>query len=222
MTRRWTRLIAGCSTGASVAAALLMMPGCNIVGPAFYFIHGPEKTPALYTLDPMRSVVVFVDDRSNKLPRRDLRIRMAEATQQTLAADKASNDIIDARGAFTATSQDKYGKPLTIAEIGKAVNAQTVIYTVIDEFSLSPDGQAIAPNVTIRVKVVDAETGKRLWPDEPEGHTLSLKSIARSGMAPSTTADLYQLQEKIVVQGGVAVGQLFVEHEAGNSAQQRF
>lgn len=205
-----------CATIASACALLLAGAGCNIVGPAYYFIHGPEKTPAAFTLDPKRSTVVFVDDQNSILPRRSLRMEIAAAATETIQSDKLVEDMIDSRGAIVAATRDRDSEPMSVVAVGRAVKAQVVIYVIVDAFSLSSGGVAYAPMARIRVKVVDAENDHRLWPDPQltEGAPINVNMHEKPGTRPQSAAQVAQAENELAHEVGVTVGELFFEHEA--------
>ncbi|MBX3389690.1 MAG: hypothetical protein KF691_09580 [Phycisphaeraceae bacterium] len=203
---------------ARFAACVLLISsaGCNIVGPAYYFIHGPEKTPAAFTLDPKRSTVVFVDDQNSILPRRSLRMEIAAAATQTIQTEKLVEDMIDSRGAIVAATRDRDSEPMSVVAVGRAVKAQVVIYVTIDAFSLSSGGVAYAPTARVRVKVMDAENDHRLWPDPnlTEGAPLNINMHEKPGARPQSAAQVAQAENELARETGVAVGELFFEHES--------
>ncbi|MGH7245079.1 MAG: hypothetical protein ACREJD_16810 [Phycisphaerales bacterium] len=199
-------------------AGMMLIPvsGCNIVGPAFYFIHGPEKTPASFTLDRKRSTVVFVDDQNSILPRRSLRMEIAAAATELIQSEKLVDDVIDSRSAIIAATRDRDSEPMSVVGVGRAVKANVVIYVAIDAFSLSSSGVAYAPVARVRVKVLDAENDKRLWPAEtlPDGAPLNVNMHEHTGARPSSGAQVAQAESELAKETGVAVAELFFEHEA--------
>jgi len=204
------------SAGAFVAAFMWLIPtpGCNILGPAIYLIHGPEKVPKLYTLDPKRRTVVFIDDRRNQLPRRSLRQVMAEKAQNMLLDERCVEAMIDAKAALAVTARDKATEPMKITEIAKAVQADVIIYATIDQFVLSSDGQSFAPAMAMRVKVVDATNETRLWPEEKNGHNLVLNIPMKQGFVPQNNSDVMKAENESAEVAGLALAQLFFDHEA--------
>lgn len=204
---------------ASSAAAILCTQGCNIAAGAFYIIHGPDqKIPPKYELPPNRPTVVFVDDRNSKLPSRDLREMIAEAAGQTLLESGEVSDLIDPRGALGAAAKDRFGEPMTIAEIGRAVQADVVIYVTVDAFTYSADGTSIAPSSRLRVKVIDSKTEARLWPEEPEGYALGIQSPPKQGTMGTSAAGMFQTRQEAAARAGLGIAQLFSEHIARESA----
>lgn len=202
----------------SVLACSLLLTGagCNIIGPAYYFIHGPEKSPAAFTLDPKRSTVVFVDDQNSVLTRRALRMEIAAAATETIQSEKLVEDMIDSRGAIVAATRDRDSEPMSVVAVGRAVKAQVVIYVIVDAFSLSSGGVAYAPAARVRVKVMDAENDHRLWPEASlaEGAPLNINMHEKPGSRPQSSAQVAQAENELAHEVGVAVGELFFEHEA--------
>jgi hypothetical protein len=209
--RRTTALVLSASLG--LGAACLFLVGCNIAAPVFYFIHGPEKTPKMYDLDPKRTTVVFVDDRSNRVPRRASRLIMAEEAEKVLLSEKAVKDLVSTQSAMAAVGRDAKGQPTPISEIGRAVKAEVVIYATIDEFHLTTDGQTFAPGATFRVRVIDAVHDKRLWPDRPEGQVVKVSLRVQAGELPTSTAGRYAAEDELARQAGTELAWLFVAHE---------
>lgn len=202
-------------TFAALAAAGLVLAGCNIVGPAFYFIHGPEKTKAAYTLDKQRSTVVFVDDQNSVLPRRNLRMEIAASATQTIQEEKLVDDMIDSRGAILAATRDRDSEPMSVVAVGRAVKAEVVIYAIVDRFSLSTDGVSYSPVAAVRVKIVDAANDTRLWPNDtyPDGFPLNVTMFEKARDRPNSAAQIAQAEVELAKETGVAIAELFFSHE---------
>jgi hypothetical protein len=194
---------------------LCSVAGCNIVGPAYYFIHGPEKTPAAFTLDKTRPTVVFVDDQNSVLPRRSIRMEIASSATELIQSEKLVDDMIDSRGAIIAATRDRDSEPMSVVGVGRAVKASVVIYVAVDGFSLTSGGVAYAPVARVRVKVIDAEHDIRLWPPEnlPEGAPLNINMYEKARGRPQSASQVAQAENELAREIGVAVGELFFEHE---------
>lgn len=214
----WTAFAVVVTAVGAGTAALLAMAGCNIVAPAYYIIHGPEKVAAQHELDPERPTVVFIDDRGNRLPRRAMRQTIGEAAQQALLNEKAVVDVIDTRGAMAASSQDRAGQAMSIVDIGKAVKADVVIYATVDAFTMSSDGQSYSPVASLRVKVIDVVADKRVWPAEKEGYPLTLTFPPRTSDVPKNAAELRVAEEEVGELVGLGLAQLFYKYERTQSA----
>jgi hypothetical protein len=199
---------------AAMVGLAALLPSCNIVAPAFYFVHGPEKAKKLYELDKKKTAVVFVDDRSNRVPRRATRIAIGEQAEQTLLKEKAVKDMVSAQSAIQAAGTDREEKPAAITEIGQAVKADIVIYATVDEFTLTRDGQTFAPSATVRVKVIDAAGGKRLWPESATGQVVPVRLSPKTDDLPTSTAGRFAAEDELARQAGMEIAWLFIDHEA--------
>lgn len=213
---RYLRAVVLGSGMALAAAAATVSAGCNILGPALYFAHGPEKTPRVHELSKDRPTVIFIDDRSNKIPRRVLRVTIGEEAERLMLDKKviATGKLISSQSSLAAASQDKFGEPLPVTEIGRAVNAEVVVYAAVDEFTLSPDGQSFIPTVSMRVKVIDAVSEERIWPAEGSGHPVRIRLPIRQGTAPTSIADQMRAEQELARYAGQALAKLFYTHEA--------
>ncbi len=198
-----------------IAAALLALcaAGCNIVGPAYYFIHGPEKTKKLYALDQETTGVVFVDDRQNIVPRRILRTTMAEEAEKTLLKNRVLKDMVSAASALSAAGNDRHGRPIPVTEIGRAVRASTIVYATVDGFTLTPDGTTFAPEASVRVKVLSVEGDQRLWPEDPEGHPIRVRMQVKAKDLPRSVSARYQAEDELARRVGLEIAWLFFNHD---------
>lgn len=193
--------------------AATLFGGCNIAGPILFFAHGPEKTRKLHTLEAERPTVIFIDDRQNHVPRRALRIAMSEEAERLLLSSKTVKDMISGQSALAAAGNDRSGRPAPIAEVGRAVEAEVVIYVTVQEFTLTPDGQTYAPTARLRVKVIDAVNDVRVWPQEAEGYPLSIRAQVQGRDIPSSVTARYRAEEELAKLAGVYIAGLFHDHE---------
>lgn len=199
-----------------------LVAGCNIVGPAMYFIHGPAKTPPQFVLPKDKPAVVFIDDRGNILPNRSTRQRIAHAAETALLGGKAvgKGEIISSDAILSVAAQERFGKPMGIAEIGKAVGASTVIYATVDSFGISPNGQEYAPFATLRVKVIDVETRERIWPTQDrEWAPLSVSISDQGHFVPTSASDRAAAEYKLADQVGLSLARMFIEWVPEDVAQ---
>lgn len=195
------------------ALIALAAGGCNIVAPVAYAIQGPPTIDEVYKLDKERTTVIFIDDRMNRAPRRSLRIAAAEAAEQHLMQKGVlpESRVITTRAIMRVASQEQFGEPKTIAELGRSVGADVVIYVTLDAWSLSPDGVTFAPGVQARVKIIDAANDARLWPGDGAGHPLTA-SLPPQIQGMPTGADREQANTAAAQLLGLRLSQLFYEH----------
>jgi hypothetical protein len=204
--------------GAAMTLAGLACSGCNYLGPAYLLVHGPEKAPAAYQPDKVRPTVVFVDDRANVLARRALRQRIAESAQQTLLKEGVLTNVIEASAALAAAAREPSSAPMEITALGKAVQAEIVIYVTVDSFGLSPDGQTFEPSSSFHVKVIDVNKPEapRVWPPEKEGCPVSTTIKTRNAAAPTGLGERVAMLDTLADKSGVVIAQLFYDHETND------
>ncbi len=206
--------ISALAIGALAAAFMACAAGCNIAGPAFYFLHGPDKTPAVFALDKNRSTVIFIDDRTNRIPSRATRDLIGTTAEESLLAEGVVRDMVQSRKIQTVVARERYGKPMGIAEVGRAVDAQVIVYAWVDQFTLSTDGQTFAPTAALRIKVVDAESGQRLFPgpDTDGWYAFSVAVPPQQGITPDTAALRQRSEQNLARYTGESLAKLFFEH----------
>lgn len=199
----------------SLLCATLTLAGCNIVGGALYLAHGPETTPAVCTLPKDKTAVIAVDDRASVIPQRSLRDVIGKTAEEEILQHGLVKDMVASRLASAVMSRERAGLPMGIAEIGQAVQADIVIYVVIDRFALSEDRASVAPFARGRVKIVESKTGIRLAP--PEGGSadyfpLSVQLPAQTDNAPNSANELGMLQD-LARLTGVTLSRMFYDAE---------
>ncbi len=206
---------------ARVLAVVLMavLGGCNIVAPIFFLVHGPEKIPAAHKLEKARPTLVLIDDPASVVSRRQLRAEMGERLDKVLLEKVGLREVIDSRAAMSVLTKDRVSEPMSIAEVGRSLGAEVVIWVGIDAFTLSPDSQSYAPASRFRVKVIDATTGKRVWPEDPKGHPVSLDIPTRTKELPASTTAVIEAERRLAHQSGEAVARLFYDHERVRNIQ---
>lgn len=201
---------------AALTATLLLcfMPGCNVLTPVAYAVHGPGKVEPVFTLDETKKTVVFVDDPSSRITQRRLRYTIADLATEELLAKRILTDMIDPRGILTAASNERHGEQMSITELGKSVGADIVIYAVVTDFSLSPETGAYLPRATMRVKVLDVASGERLWPADETGHMANIQIPQRPGTSPAAnTGERMEVERDLAARAGLGLAQLFYKHE---------
>lgn len=215
MRRRSSKTRPGIAAAGALGLLALALPGCNIVGPAYLLIHGPPKVKRLHQLDADAASIVFVDDINSQAPRRVLRGMIARSAEKTLLEHRVLKNMIGGEAAVTLASQDKYGEPASIRELGEELQADVVVYVSIDAFTLTPDGQTFSPTAVVRVKVFDVRTEERTWPADPAGHPMTVRPRAKQGYVPEGVSGVTQAENELADEVGRAVAELFFDHESG-------
>ena len=197
----------------SLAIAFAHLSGCNVVTPIAYAIHGPEKVMPAFNLSEHAKTVIFVDDPSSQITQRRLRYTIADRATKELLAKRVLVDMLDPRGILTAASNERHGDLMSIAELGKSVGADIVIYAVITDFSMSPETGSYIPRTTMRIKIIDVATGERIWPSSEKGHLANIQIPQKPGSYPNTTGDKLEVQQQLAQRTGLGLAQLFYKHE---------
>jgi len=192
---------------------LAATPGCNVVTPVAYAIHGPGKVEPQFTLAEEARTVIFVDDPSSRITQRRLRYQIAERATDELLEKRVLVDMVDPRGILTAAGHETYGKQMSISELGRSVDADIVIYAVVTDFSLSPETGAYLPRATLRVKIIDTRSEQRLWPSDERGHVMNVQIPQRPGTGPGSMGERVEVEGSLASRAGLGLAQLFYKHE---------
>lgn len=211
-TRRSFALLA--ALGALGAAA-----GCNIVAPVYYAVHGPDKVDPVYDLAAATPTVILVDDPGSTVGQRRLRAEIADSATNILLQKGVSTNMIDPRPALALATERVDGKPMSITEIGKAVHADVVVYVLLTEFTTSADGASNLPSAAFRVKILDTQTGQRLWPEDVQGAPIQLRPKYGAGDFSSDPTAQSKAEQDLADRCGLAIAQLFYRHELPDSAR---
>lgn len=193
---------------------LAFLPGCNIIAPVAYAIHGPEKINPVYTLPEHATTVVFVDDPSSKIAQRRLRYAMADVATQQLLEKRILTNMLDPQGIIATASKDTHTKLTSMSDLGKAVGADIVIYAVVTNFSLTPESGSYIPRATLNVKVIDVAQGKRVWPESNFGFPVEIQIPQRPGLSPDAGAAQLAIEQQLAARAGLGLAQLFYRHES--------
>lgn len=199
---------------ALVGVLLPVLGGCNILGPAGYFLLGPEKQDAAYELDPEKATVVFVDDSASIVPDRTSRRRIGQATEKVLLDQAEVKRVISSDSALAVVSREKFGQPLGVSEVGKAVGADVVVYCLITAFTISPDGVTYQPTATALVRIVDVNTKERIWPlGDETARQVVVQRNEQQGAPPNNLGQRAEAERRLATHLGEEIGKLFYKHE---------
>ena len=207
---------------AAFTAVVASLPGCNVVAPALYAVDGAGKIDAEHELAAVRTVV-FVDDRRNVFPRTALRTSIGEAIAKDLLARELVPSIVSPRDAIALARQKESGsRPLSIASIGRELDAQQVIYVQVDSFSLAGDGGTegagfgVRPTASCRVKVIDCVANVRSYPVGDIGESGRLVTSRIREVDPEafrTVASRRAVEDRLAARMAIDIAQLFYEHD---------
>jgi len=213
-TRRAIRIAPALLLALGAGALTGALGACNYAGAAAYLIGGPPKVSAQFTL-PDAPTAVFIDDRSNHIPQRRLRLALGQEAE-TLLIEKTrlkQEQVIAFQAALLAASNEQPNELMSIADIGRAVGAETVVYATIDAWTLSRDGVSTSPGAIMRVKVFDVASGERLWPEEPRGFPVTVRLPESTEPMPAERAEIFAMHASLAYRAGRSLAELFYKHE---------
>jgi len=160
---------------AVLVTAVLGCAGCGGVGALMHMAFGPPAVDALYT-PPKQPTLVLVENYQDQDAGSSDGDTIAREVGDQLH-EHAELDVIDPDKVVPLRSEQPAAfHDMSIPAVGRAVGAKQVVYVnlVEDESSPDPTGGAVHATATARVRLVDATTGKVLWPaGEPRGHELT-------------------------------------------------
>lgn len=199
--------------------AALTVAGCNLAMPIAYIVGGLPPTPAAYTLPKNKMVLVYIDDRHNRVSPANLRQIIAQKASEELMVQNLVRSTIEPRDAIAIVRRESHKKPMAIDEIGKEVGAELVIYVEMEAFAITPDGYTPQPTAICQIRVIDVEQRVRLFP--PDGAQPPTRSLEVK--LPQTASDRYntpsgrrELQNMLANEIGDRISKLFYEHVAND------
>ena len=207
---------------AALALCLLLTaaPGCNILGPVVAVVSGPPTKAAAYELDPSRIYVIFVDDLRSSLPKRSLRDVIAQSAEEQILAEGLlpQDHLLSATATRRVAASETNENKMPIAEVGRRVGADVVIYITVDGFMLSRDGVSAMPTALSRMKIIDVTQNERIWPSTDEGYSVIVQPNRQQGDLPKDLSGRNALEVALAKRLGLAIAQTFYKHEVRQSA----
>ncbi len=173
---------------ALLGAMMLAATGCQLAGGAAYALMGPPAVPAVYT-PPQRSTLIFIENF-----RHPSLVRLSgEQLERELADQLREHKIaptIDAAALQRLRDQrDARLSGMSIAQVGSKIGADQILYVELQQADLEGDGDLVRGTVAVRVRWVDSQTAKTLWPaSSDEGWPINVQTpwIKRSEQTDDT------------------------------------
>ncbi len=210
------------------AAWLLLMigpvsiGGCALIEAPFAAAKS-RKNPALFPLPNRRTVVVVEAQGADALTEQFTR-QVAASTSQQLAdnAAVAASNVVPANEVVALKEQwgaDAF-RAMPIDEMGRRLNAETVVYVEASRVSLNADASFSRPEAQLQVRVVDTMTGQRLFP-QPDAPSIGGRAPAYPVVAgrsfetldPSETdrTSEARMRRDLAHSAGLSVARLFYD-----------
>lgn len=202
-------------------ALLAFTPGCTL----FTFIGEifPKKAPAIYEL-PNVSTVVLVEDPNNAFPDPALPGVIASQIVYGLKTEGDFKSVLSPEKLhdYMVAKGEEFPK-IPLDQIGRDLGAKQVISVVVEYASLNAEPGVYRPAMGVRVKVIDADKSKRLFPALGEAKLVD-PSVETRGY-PVADKMFYQMSSEtgrseasVVMRRqanriGTSIGWLFYEHK---------
>jgi hypothetical protein len=212
------REISNLKSRITIALAFLMLPiliataGCALTGAVAYKVTQGDKIPAKYVPEAEPMVVVAENWRNPDGSSTD-----AEQLARFIWADLRDHNVaqqIDPTEVMDLKSRTSNFHSMTVAQIGKRVGAQQVLYINITDIAVegAVGADSRRAKCTARVKIIDAETGKVLWPsDLAQGYPVATQT---SMVQIKSQEDEVALHQTLQEQTAVKIARLFYETSA--------
>ena len=206
---------------AVVTAALLAgTAGCMLLSAGAKILEPPVKARFKFAETPL---LVVVDDPQHVLGTPDVARRLAGAIIHELTKNDAAKNIIPEEkliAASHATGDDFMKIPLD--KLGRNLGAKQVLNVNVERGAIMGSPGVLRPTLEVRVRVVDADTGARLFPDDKGGNNDDPMRSVR-GLAVTSTLnfksagddprqDILKATEKIIHRTARDVGRLFYDY----------
>lgn len=202
-------------SGLIASLAMLMAGGCNIAATVEAIIRPDPVVEAKHEIRNV-ATVVFIDDRRNQINPVRLRRQISDEITAVLMEEGGMTDMISPRDAMSAARRlDTAGTPSGIDEIGAAVGADQVIYVEALQFRITTDGLSPDPLALFNVRVLDVETGSRLFPETEKfqagtGHPIQV-TVPRKDLGQFVgSGGMTKLRRYLAVESGDSIARLFV------------
>ncbi len=208
---------------APLLLCVLAISACEQAAVLSEAIRGPEKIGPLYVL-PDVPTLVMIDDPQHHLSNPGLARQIATTAVHYLSFHETliTASFIDPKELSKLEAElGRRWATTPIDEIGRRLGAKQIIYAKINSAKFHFVDTLYRPEATIEVKVIDADTGKRLWPEAPAladpdrtppGHLIQIKDhyVSRDSryVGDSTPDDLAR---RLADNAGLLVARLFYE-----------
>jgi len=199
---------------------MLMASGCVAFGAVAHKVMGPPWIPAKYVPPPEASVVVLVEDYHRSSAYTDDE-QISRFVEEQMKGHLKSPVVDSSKVRELRLSKADQFKTMTVAEVGRQVGAQQVIWVNVVERNIESllGGEQLRGDVSARVRVIDSKSGQTLWPmDMAEGYPLSSGVNFGSG-TPTSEADMKQTLYHAL---GDKIAKLFYKWQPENEEPEGF
>lgn len=199
-------------------AALLVcgsfLGGCEL--PGFFadnFMPRPKIPAAYKPLD--RTTVVMVDDPRGLLPSGQYANLIAERISRDLQTHKALTRVLRPQELWDLRHQHRDFADWPVDKVGREVGAEQVLYVVVDGFDFAGDtNDMYRPNAAARVKFVESQSGRRLFPEHNELDVRTTLFFKQKLFDRPSHAEQTQVMQKLAEHLGADIAAKFYDAKA--------
>ncbi|MAE60497.1 MAG: hypothetical protein CMJ49_03970 [Planctomycetaceae bacterium] len=185
--------------------------GCAPIGYVAQIFDG-NKIPAMYEL-PDRATAVLIDDPTSALPDSSIQNLLGGRIGQELTEHEAIADLTAPRLIDELRHNHGDFNEWPIDKIGMRAGADQVVYVLIERFNLSDEQRTYRPVYSMRVKVVDAASGRRLFPaGDAGGYRVASELFFKQELSGGTDSTRRVVARRLAEHAAVDVAKLFYEH----------
>ncbi|MBP26823.1 MAG: hypothetical protein CMJ63_01195 [Planctomycetaceae bacterium] len=188
--------------------------GCNIAQAVETLTRPDPVQEAKYEL-PNRSTVIMFDDYYSIVTPVRVRRDIAEEATVVLMEYADMTDMISPLDAIRmAHKMDKSVERVAIHEVGRALGVEQVIYVEPAAFTIPPIVGTAEPMAAFRVKVIDAQTGKRVFPADDDGGAAGWPvqvSLSREEASRIASEGPNAIRQELATKSGDAIARLFFD-----------
>lgn len=203
-------------TGLLLLGAVMCLGSCNILGPVAAVVAPPPTIAAEYQIQD-RPTVVFIDDRENVVNPISFRRVIADKVSEDLMVKKLVTRTIRPHDAMAlAARHDRQSQVMPIDAIGREVGAEQVLYIEMVTFVDHIDGHTPRGLAIARVRLIDVENRRRLYPAEDADVPYRQIEVMTREMSPDayrSRATRMQVFDALAQETGSAIAKLFYKHE---------
>lgn len=194
----------------------------SCTGLLFFLPDLREFVAAEYKLPKDKKIAILIDDLYSPIPLANAKGYLAEKIRTVLIEEGnfPQKNIIDYKliSDYIEREYETQNKLTPIAEIGKKIGADYVIYVNITEHSLQEekDNPLVSPYIRAYVKVVKVEgpESKRIWPIEKIGKEIFVRQKTVAELISDVNTEEYY--SKLLAALADRIAKLFFDHKEGS------
>ncbi len=160
--------------------AIFSGSGCAVLHYVGMLTEPSKKVDAEYKPPADRKVLVFVDDIRMPVSYEQIKTDLTDRLNVQLLENKIAGKVIPSEMLQNYIAMTPKFNQLSVAEVGKELGADLVLYVEITRFSLRDSDQTPIwqGRLATSVRWVDVKTAKRLWPsDRIDGYDVPLMEL---------------------------------------------